>query len=525
MAFRQLIHLIAAVAMLAIGSLGKTANAQTVQSVLARYTAWRGGGTFVKLQAVSETGDFADGGLRGAGVRYATREGRVLSRSQFGPFATTLQVAPSGGEYTDPAGQRLPLSRLEVGYARADAALLLPLPFGGPLSLSLARREVIGGRPYDVVESDQGDAGRYDYLIASDTGALVGVRIHRNGANSMETYSDWRMVGGVRLPFHVHDEGSAGLGALQSDTTDFTVSHVAINAPQTASTALRTFPDRRVVHFADGASSSGWMPFHLTDGAIFLDVTVNGHSARALLDSGASQTAIDKTFAATNGIAAVGHFLVGGQGGTTSTAYTPGVTIQAGGARLDGVVANVIDLQQPGTRMSPPLLVILGAEVFAETAVEIDYARRRLRFLDPAAPPRLEHSATLPLGLFEGAFTFPISIEKQRPVPFLLDTGNDGALQLFPAYWQPRGMLRNRPYKESGNGGVGGIAHYRLATLASINIGSIEIKEVPTAFQMPGNAVSNETAILGNCGDAIYARFHLIVNFPERRITFAKSST
>jgi hypothetical protein len=525
MAFRLVIHMIAAVAVLAIVSLGEVASAETVQSVLARYTAWRGGRTFVDLQTIDATGDFEDGSLRGAGARYATRDGRVWSYSQFGPFATMLQVAPSGGEYTDLAGQRLPLSQLEVGYARADAALLLPFPVSHPSSLSLAKWETLGGRLYDVVESDQGDAGRYDYLIASDSGALLGVRIRRNGASSMETYSDWRMVHGVRLPFHVHDEGNAGLGALQSDTTDFNVRDVAINAPLAASTALRTIPDKSVVHFVDGASSSGWIPFHLTDGAIFLDITVNGHSARALLDSGASQTAIDRNFAATNGIAAVGHFLVGGQGGTTPTAYTPGVTIRVGGARLDGVVANVIDLQQPGTRMSPPLLVILGAEVFAETAAEIDYAGRRLRFLNPAAAPHLEHSVTLPLGLFEGAFTFPISIEKERPVPMLLDTGNDGALQLFPAYWQPRGMLQDRPYKESGNGGVGGIAHYRLATIASINIGSIEIKDVPTAFQMPGNAVSNETGILGNCGDAIFERFHLVVNFPERRITFAKSPT
>lgn len=492
-------------------------NDRTAKVVLSRYVAWRGGAAFTRLRSLRETGDFSDGGLHGMGYRYAASVGQVITRSQFGPFSTTLQVDASHGEYTDLAGQRLPLSVLEVGYARVDAMLLMPLAFDAAVKLATKPAEMIGGRSWDVVVIDRGDGGRYDYLIAADTGELFGVRIYRNGSESMQTYTDWRMVDGVRLPFRVHDEGHAGLGALQSDTTDFTIVHASLNPPAAAPAPL---PNRQVAHFADGASSSGWIPFSLDGGAIFLDITIDGHPARALLDSGASQTAIDQTFAKDHGIAAIGRFLVSGQGGTVDTAYTPGVAIGAGAAKLDGVVANVIDLQQPGTRMSPPLIAILGAEVFAETAVDIDYANRRLRFIDPATVPRVADGVTLPLELFEGSFHFPISIEKRAPIPMLLDTGDNGALQLFPAYWQPRDMLKGRPSKESGNGGVGGMARYRLATLSSIGIGSIDLRDVPTAFQLPGNPASNETGILGNCGNAIYSRFHLLINFPSRWIMF-----
>ena len=124
----------------------------SARSVLARYAAWRGGSAFARLQAIGEMGVFSDDGLHGAGERQITRNVLLRSRSQFGPFSTKLQVTPAEGDYTDLAGQRLPLSPLEVGYVRADAALLLPLPAGSPRSVSLKATETIEGRAWEVVE-------------------------------------------------------------------------------------------------------------------------------------------------------------------------------------------------------------------------------------------------------------------------------------------------------------------------------------------------------------------------------------
>lgn len=271
----------------------------------------------------------------------------------------------------------------------------------------------------------------------------------------MESYSDWRVVDGVRVPFHVHVSGSAGLGALQNDTTDFNVATVELNGEPPVQ-ALAPLPNREAVSFAGEGVSSGWIPFQSIDHAIFLQMTLNCHPVRALLDSGASQTAIDINFPRVHGIAAVGAFMTGGQGRTISTAYAPGLAVEIGDLSLKGLVANLIDFDQPGTRMLPPLIAILGAEVLAEAAVDIDYAAHRLRFVHPRSTSKLDHSVTLPLGLFDGLFQFPVAVEGQPSISVLLDTGNDGTFQLFPAYWQLHDMLRNRPVKTGGNGGVGG---------------------------------------------------------------------
>ena len=438
------------------------AHAETAHSLLQRYSAWRGGEAFKRLKAISEAGAFSDGGLSGQASRYATSRGEVYADSQFGPFETVLSVQHDEGGYTDLAGQRLPLAALEILYARIDAGLLSAAPTEPDTAIVLRRPESFAGKSSAVVEIDRGVGGFYDYLIDPETGELLAVRTRRNGKVTVESYSDWRVVDRVRVPFHVHVSGTAGLGALQNDTTDFNVATVELNGKPPVQ-ALAPLPNREALSFAGEGVSSGWIPFQSIDHAIFLQMTLNGHPVRALLDSGASQTAVDMKFARTHGIAAVGAFMTGGQGGTISTAYAPGLAVEVGDLRLKGLVANLIDFDQPGTRLSPPLIAILGAEVFAEAAVEIDYAAHRLRFVHPRSASKPAHSVTLPLGLFEGSFQFPVAVEGQPPIPVLLDTGNDGTLQLFPAYWQSHNMLRNRPFKIGGNGGVGGLVSYKLA--------------------------------------------------------------
>ena len=473
------------------------------------------------MDALSEAGSFSDGGLTGLASRYATSQGEVSADSQFGPFKTAVSVQHGIGGYTDLAGQRLPLSSLEVLCARIDAGLLLAAPTGPSPAIVLRRPESFGGKSAAVVELNRGAAGLYDYLINAETGELLAVRTRRNGKVTVESYSDWRVVDGVRMPFHVHISGTAGLGALQNDTTDFNVATVELNGEPPVH-ALAPLPNREVVSFAGGGASSGWIPFQSIDHAIFLQMTLNGQPVRALLDSGASQTAIDMKFARTHGIAAVGAFMTGGQGGTISTAYAPGLAVKIGDLRLNGLVANLIDFDQPGTRMSPPLIAILGAEVFAEAAVDIDYASHRLRFVRPSSASKPDHSVTLPLGLFEGSYEFPVAVEGQPPIPVLLDTGNEGTFQIFPAYWQPHNMLKSRPFKLSGNGGVGGPVSYRVAMIKEIELGRSHIPNVETVFEMPGNGVNNETGILGNFGDALLERFHVVVNFPRREISFGQ---
>ena len=88
-------HMMAGIKPLIIDSLAlfvasNAARAETAHSVLRRYSAWRGGEAFKRLNAISEAGSFSDGGLTGQASRYATSQGKVYADSQFGPVKTVL---------------------------------------------------------------------------------------------------------------------------------------------------------------------------------------------------------------------------------------------------------------------------------------------------------------------------------------------------------------------------------------------------------------------------------------------------
>ena len=58
-------------------------------------------------------------------------------------------------------------------------------------------------------------------------------------------------------------------------------------------TAASTIP-----HFANGASSTGWVDFEFQDGKrIFIPAKINGHETRILLATGLPVSNIDKTYA------------------------------------------------------------------------------------------------------------------------------------------------------------------------------------------------------------------------------------
>lgn len=140
---------------LALFVASNAARAETAHSVLQRYSAWRGGEAFKRLNEMSEAGSFSDGGLSGQASRYASSQGEVYADSQFGPFKTVLSVRHDKRGYTDLARQRLPLASLEILYARIDAGLLLAAPTESDPAIVLRQSESFGGKSSAVVEVDR----------------------------------------------------------------------------------------------------------------------------------------------------------------------------------------------------------------------------------------------------------------------------------------------------------------------------------------------------------------------------------
>lgn len=274
--------------------------------------------------------------------------------------------------------------------------------------------------------------------------------------------------------------------------------------------------------FAEGKTSSGWLPFEFVAGTrIFVRATVNGRPVLAMLDSGASSSVLDRRFASSLGLSAKGDLTGEGAGGTTQYSVVKGITVKLGDLSWNGGGAVAIDLSAVERQVGHPLPVVLGGELFRNAVVEIDFKRRRIAFHKPSsyrAAPNARSAALTPAGENQA-----ISVRVEgRPATLLFDLGNAGAVDLFPRFWEQAGFADNRRTSTTLAGGVGGMSVQKVTMLRTVDVGGERFTEVPSRLEDRQSSLDARSGFLdGNIGMGILSRFHLAVDFAHHRVLFA----
>jgi predicted aspartyl protease len=156
--------------------------------------------------------------------------------------------------------------------------------------------------------------------------------------------------------------------------------------------------------------------------------------------------------------------------------------------------------------------VILGADVFAASVVDIDYPQRRLALHDErgytyAGPGRA-------LALFrvsERRFQIEGQVEGRPAARFELDTGASDTVMVFKAYTDEHRLLDARtPVSTRQIAGVGGAAVGRVATLRTFTIAGHELRAVPVTFAPDRDGALATRRSAGLIGAGVLGRFRAI---------------
>ena len=479
-----------------------------------RYTAWRGGAAFERLRSIRFDATLTASGLHGTETFWADRTGRQRIDTDLGVIKQTQSIAPAGAWDTSPSGQVETLSVADLHNLAREAALQFPDVLRGRAgaTATLDRPAEWGGRAWAVVRVRFGDTDIYDVLIDPKTGELGGFHIVEDRAGRFERFGDWRMVGGVRMPFlqTVKSDDSA-------DIQEVRITRLALNGMIPMGRLERPAPVHKAI-FKGGASSTGWIDFEFyNDNRIFLPARVNGHDTVVLLDSVATVSSADKAFAASIGLAPKGRFSAPGAGGVDTTGFAEGVEIQVGNATLHGVDVATFDFSPIARRIGHPLPFVLGNEAFNEFAVEIDFAHRRLAFHDPNRLVVPNGAVMVPLLRIKDR-AVPISIEGGRPVPFEFDLGDGSPLDIYPSYYKAHRLLEGRRTSQVDAGGVGGFNAETVATIREVDFAGVAFHDVPTDFSPDVSSANNSDLLFGTVGLPLLARFHLIVDYTHDRL-------
>ena len=265
------------------------------------------------------------------------------------------------------------------------------------------------------------------------------------------------------------------------------------------------------------AARSQTIPFELFRGnRIVVEARLNGHQTDVLLDTGASVTTIDSTYARfiglPHGLKIAGH----GAGGVVDAELVSGLSLQIGGIRLEKLNAGVLDLGAVSRSIGRPIHVVVGRDFFNSAVVSIDWAASRInvRSHDVFRPAP---AATQVLLSRNGPFnTIPVSVAGASPINALLDLGSGAALTLPPTYWAGRDELTALRYAAGRSGGVGGLHPARSVLVPEVTLAGKKFENVPASLAEVGN--DHDPTQMANVGIGLLKEFYVDLDLGRDRV-------
>jgi predicted aspartyl protease len=252
-------------------------------------------------------------------------------------------------------------------------------------------------------------------------------------------------------------------------------------------------------------------PFTLLNGKMFVDATVNGTPAKALVDSGSQFSGVDQAFAEAHGLKLGRRIGLRGIQGKTSGRAAPDLILGLGTAR---VAANgvALDYGRMTEDLGHVIEAVIGSDVFAAYVVDIDFdtmtlaLHERARFQAPAT------ARLIPLESFDGLMTAVVTVENGPPMRALIDLGNNVPLILSPEPARKSGLLDGRRSSTRRLSGHGPQSVAQVTTARAVSLGGERFADVPVLI--PGKSVGTDA----NLGLQILWRFRLYLDYGGRRM-------
>ena len=208
--------------------------------------------------------------------------------------------------------------------------------------------------------------------------------------------------------------------------------------------------------------------------------TVGGRPVRALIDSGAQFSVIDRSLFNDLGAPPTIDMPVVAYGVGGQPQLGKGVTLDVtvGQTRIPGLRAAILGLGPLASEEGLGTPLILGQDVLGEAMLDIDVARRRIRLLprDAALPPEVSPVAVRRGGRALGT---QVTVEGAT-IEAVVDTGASALLALSREAAESAGLLDGRPQTRSGSIVLGGAIASIVVEARTVTFGDQLFERVQT---------------------------------------------
>jgi predicted aspartyl protease len=234
-----------------------------------------------------------------------------------------------------------------------------------------------------------------------------------------------------------------------------------------------------------------WLPFAERRATVpTVDVRIDGRPFRALIDSGAQYSVIDRALLTELGTPKTFDMpiLAYGVGGQPQIGKGVTLDVAVGATRITRLRTAILALGQLAAQAGLGTPLILGQDVLGEVMLDLDPERRRLRFLprgdDLSGYGMPANLAPVAVGRAGGALKTTVTVEGAT-VEAVIDTGSSSLLALSRSAATAAGLLDGRERRNGASMVLGG----------SMDSTLVETRTVTFADQLYEKA---ETAIYGD---------------------------
>ncbi len=328
-------------------------------------------------------------------------------------------------------------------------------------------------------------------------------------------YGDYRMTGGLALPFEVRS------GTLFAPDDGFALLVRRYEFLKRVSSADFAKPrETDAVEMLDGSRSTT-VPLTIEGHQLLVWAAIDGHpSMPFILDTG-GHAILTVQAARTLGLRAVGAGESGGSGsGTIGVGFANVRAVRIGNAELRNqhflVIPYPYSFYERGRRM--PLAGILGLEFFERFAARVDYGGRTLT-LTPLHGFRYAGDGRTVRIRFQDDVPLARAAADGHPGDFEVDTGNAGTLVLFGRFIERTGL--NEKYSAGSvtiGHGTGGSNTGRIETIRSFSLGGQMLRRVRADFTQMSSGTFSSWTEAGNLGYSVLLHYDPTFDYADESV-------
>jgi PDZ domain len=261
---------------------------------------------------------------------------------------------------------------------------------------------------------------------------------------------------------------------------------------------------------------------------IFLRGDINGDPVSLIFDTGARATLNSRWIQASR-VPTQGAYTTSGFGpSTVSASAVPSSVWRICTEEIEIINTTVIDLVPFEEKVGRNVDGLVGSEFIHKYVIELDPGLREFRLYDPATYKPGAGASVFPLEIDKygyGGIQAVLQFDEKRVRGlFLIDTGANGAADVFHPFAQANGLPTHLvEFREAGPA-VGGNVNYRLERATDFVIGDFHLHGPVIAFADAENEwPAHQYA--GLIGTDILRRFIVTFDFPHRQLYLLPLST